>query len=94
MTYQRMRSRNGILRRKPDDDPDPYFRGDLADSRYGALIGDLNRMERDYLNPAYPERPFAQREHASDPLSQVSAATGVDIEDARRVLRYVFMEQT
>ena len=28
MTYQRMRSRNGLLHRKPDDDRDPYWRGD------------------------------------------------------------------
>lgn len=96
MTFQRMRSRNNLMHRKPGDDPDPYWRGvepRTLQSEKRLLVGDLNRMERDYLNPAYPEPPWATREPGSDPLSQVAAATGVDIEDVRRVLRYVFLEQ-
>jgi hypothetical protein len=101
MTYQRMRARNGLMFRKPDDDPDPYWReyvGPEGPSRRtlderSILLGDMNRMERDYLNPRYPEPPWAGREPGSDPLSQVVAATGVDVESVKRVLRYVFMEQ-
>jgi hypothetical protein len=78
--------------RKPDDDPDPYFR-DGTMTNNSLLIGDLNRMERDYLNPVYPEPPRAIRENGSDPSSQVAAATGVDVEIVRKVLRYMFLEQ-
>lgn len=91
MTYQRMRQRNNLMFRKPADDPDPYFRNDPRISpEVGALIGDLNRMERDYLTPAYPERPWAGRAARSDPTAQVADATGVDEETVRKVLRHVF----
>lgn len=91
MTYQRARERAG-LRRKPLDDPDPYFR-DVTANNLSLSEGDFNRMERDYLDPVYPQPPYASRPPGSDPLSQTAAATGVDVEDVRKVLRYVFMEQ-
>jgi hypothetical protein len=58
------------------------------------LIGDLNRMERDYLNPVYPEPPWAGRAGRSDPTAEVADATGVDDETVRKVLRYVFLGLT
>jgi hypothetical protein len=78
MTYQRVRDRN-YLRQQPNVG--------------SGLIHDLDRMERDYLNPVYPQPPFAQREEGSDPVAEVSDATGVDMVTVRRVLRYVFKEQ-
>ena len=98
MTYQRMRNRNGLMHRKPDDDPDPYWRTGLpplaatAPSGYN-LIGDMNRMEQDYLEPVYPEPPLARRPGGSSPAEECAAATGVDAETVRKVLRYVFLEQ-
>jgi hypothetical protein len=93
MTYQRMRSRNNLMYRKPDDDPDPYWRADAPnDFAASILVGDLNRMERDYLNPVYPEPPWAGRAGRSDPSAQVADATGVDVEVVRKVLRCVFLE--
>lgn len=92
MTYQRTRERAG-LRRKPDDDPDPYYRDPVAMTNALLHEGDLNRMERDYLEPVYPEAPWATRPPGSDPSAQVAATTGVDIETVRTVLRYVFKEQ-
>lgn len=102
MTYQRARAR-AQFRRKPLDDPDPYFR-DADNPRRcphcsmehvpSMSEGDFNRMERDYLDPIYPEPPWASRELGSDPLSQVALATGVNTDDVRRVLRYVFLEQS
>jgi hypothetical protein len=99
MTYQRMRHRNNLLYRKPAGDRDPYWHPGSnvlpsyveADQRM--LIGDLNRMEQDYLDPQYPEPPFARRPEGSDPSAEVAKATGVDIETVRKVLRHVFMEQ-
>ena len=91
MSYQRMRSRNGLMHRKPDDDPDPYWRGELARELTGAkpsawtLVGDLNRMERDYLKEDDP---------AGGLSGQVARATGVRDDHVRRVLRYVFFEQS
>jgi hypothetical protein len=93
MTYQRMRTRNNLMFRKPDDDPDPYFRDDIMNNN-SLLIGDLNRMERDYLNPVYPEPPWAGRAGRSDPSTQVADATGVDVETVRKVLRCVFLDLT
>lgn len=93
MDYQRMRTRNGLMFRKPDDDPDPYWRVPnlpMPEHVSPMLVGDLNRMERDYLNPVYPEPPWATREPDSDPSAQVAAATGIDIETVRAVLRAVF----
>jgi hypothetical protein len=93
MTYQRMRGRNNLMYRKPDDDPDPYWRGDAADApplgpdgylRHGSLIGDMNRMERDYLNN---DDPFGGLSGA------VARATGVRDDHVLRVLRYIFLEQ-
>lgn len=98
MTYQRMRNRNGLLHRKPDDDPDPYWRsndaleariregGGLHPANMSAsmLIGDLNRMERDYL---------ATDGYLSTLADAVTAATDVSQDDVRKVLRYVFLEQ-
>jgi hypothetical protein len=95
MTYQRVRSRNNLMFRKPDDDPDPYWRSDAPYPSYvsPALVGDLNRMERDYLTPKYPEPPWALRPSGSDPSAQVAEATGVDVETVRKVLEFVFLQQ-
>lgn len=89
MTYQRMRNRNGTMFRKPDDDPDPYWRSDApgapqATAASWMLIGDMNRMERDYLAEGDPDDGLA---------GQAARATGVAAEDVRKVLRYVFLEQ-
>lgn len=82
MSYQRMRNRNGLMYRKPDGDPDPYWRGDVRPpGANGMLVGDLNRMERDYL---------AEDGGLS---GQVAEVTGADLETVRKVLRYVFLEQ-
>jgi hypothetical protein len=92
MTYQRMRDRNRIAFRKPDDDPDPYPRAqDLGLN--ARLIGDLNRMERNYLDPKYPEPPFARYAPGSDPATEAATALGIPVETVRAVLRYVFLEQ-
>lgn len=85
MSYQRMRERNNLMHRKPADDPDPYFRvPEHMRGREGAaiLIGDLNRMERDYLSPD------------GDLVLAAAEATGVDANTVTRVMRYVFFEQT
>jgi hypothetical protein len=99
MTYQRVRERNGLLPRKPIDDPDPYWR-QLPDAGAAArqptwvmLVGDLDRMERDYLTPEYPHRPFAERHQGSDPAAECARAVGVDVAVVRQVLAYVFCQQ-
>jgi hypothetical protein len=109
MSYQRMRTRNGLMFRKPDDDPDPYWRQPADDGwlpgieavpddlqhgllyaleqrQLGALIGDLNRMERGYLGCS----PELAGESLSD---EVARRTGIDVETVMRVLRCVFFEQ-
>jgi hypothetical protein len=109
MSYQRMRSRNGLMYRKPDDDRDPYWRGRLADvapmhagesdrekSRIEMLVGDINRMERDYLGGPHAGAGIGSRDVnvTGESLSdEVAAHTGVDIETVKKVLRYVFLEQ-
>jgi hypothetical protein len=94
MTYQRMRERNGVTWRASPDRENPYPDPDCMDSaRQHLICGDMNRMERDYLNPVYPEPPWATRTPGSDPAAECAARTGVDIEDVRAVLHYVFMEQ-
>lgn len=97
MTYQRVRERNDLLPRKPDNDPDPYERDAAViarhEPRWAMLTGDLNRMERDYLAPQYPAAPFAELPAGSDPAAECARATGVDIETVRVVLRYVFQQQ-
>lgn len=99
MTYQRVRERNGLLPRKPLDDPDPYWR-EIPDTgaatrqpNWSMLVGDLDRMERDYLTPEYPQRPFAERPDGSDPAAECARAVGVDVEIVRRVLAHVFREE-
>lgn len=86
-----MRARANF-RRKPPDDPDPYWR-DVQTSNLSMTEGDLNRMERDYLHPVYPEPPWASREPKSDPTARAAAALDIDETTVRRVLRYVFLEQ-
>lgn len=54
---------------------------------------DLDRMERDYLNPAYPVAPYATRPAGSSPSEEAARALGMTVEDVRRVLGYVFHEQ-
>lgn len=100
MTYQRVRERNGLLPRKPLDDPDPYWR-EFPDAsaatrqpHWPMLVGDLDRMERDYLTPEYPQRPFPARPDGSDPASECARATGVDVATVRAVLAYVFRQAT
>lgn len=85
MPYSRFRARNGLLPRVGYD-----YSVDHGYRSAAVLIGDLDRMERDYLDPVYPEPPFATRPEASDPLSEVARATGVDRETVREVLRCVF----
>lgn len=94
MDYDRMRTRNGLMFRKPDEDPDPYWRNGLPPGAFDAvnwfcLVGDMNRMERDYLNPDYPRHRAAN----SDPASVTAAATGVPVEMVRKVLAHVFLGQ-
>jgi hypothetical protein len=93
MDYQRVRARNGLGERKPPSDPDPYPRSTEGGTREDLLIlvGDLNRMERDYLDPKYPEPPWAGRPNRSDPATVCADATGVDVETVRKVLRHVFL---
>lgn len=95
MTYQRLRTRNGLNFRKPDHDPDPYWRGGIRghDVNWEGLCGDLNRMERDYLDPDYPRLPFATRPDESSPAEECATATGIPVDTVRRILRYVFLEQ-
>lgn len=98
MTYQRVRARNGLLPRKPTDDPDPYWRQAPDDAptqgpSWMPLVGDLDRMERDYLTPDYPGRPFAERPEGSDPAAECARAVGVDVDVVKRVLGYVFRQQ-
>lgn len=78
-----MRERAG-LRRKPDDDPDPYFRDEVMENK---------SLHEGDLNPIYPQPPWATRLPGSDPATEAAAATGVPVEDIRRVLRYIFLEQ-
>lgn len=59
----------------------------------GARQDDLERMERDYLAPVYPQPPFATRPAGSDPLTEAARELGLDVETVRRVLTYVFREQ-
>lgn len=95
-----MRTRNGMMHRKPDDDPDPYWRGAL-DGSWGSLkemlVGDWNRMERDYLGtwPETSTHPHSDvRAGTGRCLSdEVAQETGVDVETVKKVLRYVFLEQ-
>lgn len=98
MTYQRVRARNGLIPRKPLDNPDPYWRT-LPEGTAGwqgswsLLVGDLDRMERDYLIPEYPQRPFAERPEGSDPATECARAVGVDVAIVQQVLEYVFRQQ-
>ncbi len=95
MTYQRMRDRNGLAFRKPDHEPDPYWRGGIkgTDVNWELLCGDLNRMERDYLRPDYPQPPFATRPPESSPAEECATAIDVPVDVVRRVLAYVFLGQ-
>lgn len=57
------------------------------------LVGDLNRMEGDYLAPVYPQdvsEHAARRPRGSSPAEECAEATGVDIDTVRRVLLHVF----
>lgn len=95
MSYSRFRARNGLRWRPADDAASPYPPAAEPWRPVGwvGLVGDLNRMERDYLSPAYPEPPLAQRVPGSDPASECAAAIGVDVAIVRRVLAYVFLGQ-
>lgn len=88
MTYGRARDRNGLPRSVTDD---PYATG--LSGREHLIAGDLNRMERDYLDPVYPGPPFATRPAGSSPAEECADATGVHVETVRTVLAYVFREQ-
>lgn len=95
MTYQRMRSRNG-LHWRPEGDAGPYPPGDVVDlSRapsWYCTVGDLNRMENGYLHPELPGVGVGARLESS-PLHEAAEATGVDVETVRRVLAFVFRQQ-
>lgn len=92
MTYQRVRNRNALLPRRSQREG---FYPRAGDCRDGAvtIVGDLNRMEQDYLAPEYPEPPYALRVKGSDPATECSVAIGVPVDVVRAVLRYVFLEQ-
>ena len=85
MTYQRMRNRSNLMHRKPAGSQDPYWRdeGDLVGVSCNPqlLIGDLNRMEEDYVDP---EGQLA---------AEVAAATGLNLEQVIQVMRYVLFVQ-
>ncbi len=89
MTYGRVRNRNHLPR--PQHPEDPYSTGEQY-GRAHLIAGDLNRMERDYLDPTYPQPPWATRPEGSDPSAECAAATGLDVETVRKVLSYVFRE--
>lgn len=90
MPYQRMRSRNRLMFRKPAGDSDPYWRSNAPYDDYPrdlyCLIGDMNRMEQDYLGTSTCANPMGL-------LEEVVEKTGVDRESVLKVLRYVLMEQ-
>lgn len=94
MPYQRMRNRNQLMFRTKWLYPTHQEAKDhFQDGRWSGLVGDLNRMEEDYLDPQYPEPPLASRAPGSDPSTECAQATGIDVETVRKVLRYVFLEQ-
>lgn len=100
MTYRRIRERDGVNARKPDDDPDPYYRRteDIPRGQYVRpdklmLNGDLNRMERGYIAPEVDDGRNVGASLDNSPLHDAAEKTGVDIETVRKVLRYVFLEQ-
>jgi hypothetical protein len=80
MTYGRMKRRNGLYEHEVLERQDYQRR----------ITADLERMERDYLQPEYPEPPYAQRAPDSDPAAECAAATGVNVDTVRKVLGYVF----
>lgn len=94
MPYSRMRERNNLSDRFEDFYPVHNRAKPEPRLSWHLLSGDLNRMEADYLNSQYPQPPYATRSEGSDPSSVVAQATGVDIETVRKVLRFVFLEQT
>jgi hypothetical protein len=57
------------------------------------LPADLDRMERDYLDPQYPQPPWATRPAGSSPAEECARDTGVDVDTVRQVLTYVFRVQ-
>ncbi len=84
MDYRRFRQRNGLAAR-PATPAQPYdfpINEAWAGSFY-SLNGDLNRMEADYLGES-------GHDQADLLIDELSAATGVDPETARVVLRHVF----
>lgn len=94
MPYSRVRERNNLSERFEGFYP-VHNRAKLEPRLYWHLLsGDLNRMEADYLDPQYPQPPYATRSEGSDPSTQVAAATGVDVKTVRKVLRFVFLEET
>ena len=84
MDYGRARNRNGIGRRQPLSSFNPYPDADWTESQYPlsyhGIVGDLNRMERDVLG--------LNRTFGDMLLEECVKGTGVDIEDARSVLRW------
>lgn len=102
MTYTRMRSRNGLLigrggasLRTPEDQTPYSLTPDTLpkDINLHTLVGDINRMERDYTDPQYPGPGWGQRYPDSDPSAEVARATGVPVDDVRKVMCHVFFEQ-
>lgn len=96
MTYQRFRHRNGLMFRVPDE-ASPYGWELLSEEQkqrfdpsakpnanLHILVGDLNRMERDYLG----------KSHWGDwLLLDVAKKADVSPETVQKVLRAVFFEQ-
>jgi hypothetical protein len=88
MPYDRVRDRNGLSWR-PTDEGQPYpgpLSPQIREGLHG-LVGDLNRMERDYLAP--PDA-IARTSGDLDPSTACSRATGVPVETVRVVLAHVF----
>jgi hypothetical protein len=94
MSYRRALARNGLTWQPDPGQVHPYLpEGFAAPTSLWLLVGDLRRMERDYLDPEYPVAPWAIRPGGSDPTAQLARMTGVDEDSVRKVLRALFLEQ-
>jgi hypothetical protein len=86
MPYGRVRHRNHIEERYEGFYPPPIVSA-ARNISYALIVGDLNRMEADYLEPG-----DRWTQAGPSPAEECAEATGVDVETVRKVLRYVFLE--
>ena len=107
MYYSRMRERNGIAQRPEGlldsthtERVDPYAIDAPIPLRTvgSVLIGDINRMERDYLGlndwvNRHPETHQRYLDAPPDPGEEIAQLTGVPLEDVRAVLYCLFTGQ-